>query len=119
MRCARGSSTTTEADDSEGGPPDDGARRSDDGGRRSRVLGGIVPTAGEQRLEQHTNEHVEERYRHCSPSAHEWTEEDYEPWSERGFRVSTPFRSVRSSRSGINSSTITPSGSFPRLSWQA
>src|SRR5665809_42429 len=88
---ARGSSTTTEADESEGGPPDDGARRSDDGGRRSRVLGGIVPTAGEQRLEQHTNEHVDERYRHCSPSAHEWTEEDYEPWSERGFRVSAPF----------------------------
>lgn len=54
-------------------------------------LGGIVPTAGEQRPEQHTNEHVDERYRHCSPSAHEWTEEDYEPWSESGFRVSTPF----------------------------
>jgi hypothetical protein len=48
-------------------------------------LGGIVPTAGEQRPEQHTNEHVDERYRHCSPSAHEWTEEDYEPWSERVF----------------------------------
>lgn len=68
MRSARGSSTTTEADESEGGhlTTEHADLMTDD--YDLEFLGGIVPTAREQRPEQHTNEHVDERYRHCSPS---------------------------------------------------
>ena len=82
MRSARGSSTTTERTKARAGhlttEHADLMTEHDD----LEFLGGIIPTAGEQRPEQYTNEHVDE---HCSPSAHEWTEEDYEPWSERVF----------------------------------